>query len=76
MTTVTKKTKVKKATKGKKAPAKKLKKKSGERGIIEQIIDLHKTGKTNKDIIDMGYSKSTVGQQVAKFKREKAEKKK
>lgn len=37
--------------------------------IIEQILDLHKQGKTNKEIIAMGYNKSTVGRQVSEYKK-------
>ena len=40
-----------------------------EGSIISQIIDLHKSGKSNKEIIEMGYNKSTVNRQVSEFKK-------
>lgn len=36
--------------------------------IIKQILDLHKQGKSNKEIADMGYNKVTVARQVKEFK--------
>lgn len=73
-------TKTKKAAKktAKKAVKKAAPKKAGEKtlaskgkdaGTISNIIALHKEGVANKDIIAKGFNKSTVGIQVAKFKR-------
>lgn len=39
--------------------------------IIEQIINLFKQGKTNKEIIMMGYNKSTVSRQISEYKKNK-----
>lgn len=41
----------------------------GEGTIIGQIIALHKGGKTNKEIIALGFNKSTVGRQVSEYKK-------
>lgn len=67
------------AAKKEKAPAKKAAaKKDGAKkgapkkensGKIFEIIQLHKKGLTNAQIIEKGYNKSTVGIQVAKYKR-------
>jgi len=40
-----------------------------EGSIIEQILALHKAGKTNKEIIAAGFNKSTVGRQVSEYKK-------
>lgn len=37
--------------------------------VTVQIVELFKTGKTPKEIIAMGYNKSTVGVQIAKYKK-------
>lgn len=37
--------------------------------IIQQILALHKEGKTNKEIIDAGFNKSTVSRQVSEYKK-------
>ncbi len=39
--------------------------------IIKEIIALAKKGKTNREIIDLGYNKSTVNQQVGLFRKGK-----
>lgn len=44
-----------------------------EPGKIDKILALHKEGKTNKEIIAMGYNKSTVGRQVAEYKKRQSE---
>lgn len=36
---------------------------------IQQIIALHKAGKSNKEIIEAGYNKSTVARQVSEYKK-------
>ncbi len=41
----------------------------GEDTIIGKILKLHKEGKTNKEIIALGYNKSTVGRQVSEYKK-------
>jgi len=38
-------------------------------GKIEQIIALHKKGKSNQEIVDAGFNKTTVAIQVAKYKK-------
>lgn len=38
-------------------------------GKIKQILDLHKAGKTNKEIVEMGFNKTTVSIQVARYKK-------
>lgn len=40
-----------------------------EGSIIQQIIALHVAGKSNKEIIALGYNKSTVGRQVSEYKK-------
>lgn len=42
-----------------------------EGSIIQQIITLHIAGKTNAEIIALGYNKSTVGRQVGEYKKGK-----
>lgn len=37
--------------------------------IIQEILKLHQAGKSNKEIIAMGFNKSTVGRQVGEFKK-------
>ena len=37
--------------------------------IIQQIIALHVEGKSNKEIIALGFNKSTVGRQVSEYKK-------
>lgn len=54
----------------KKAPAKKAAAKKEGSGKIEQIIALHKKGKTNVEIVEAGFNKTTVSIQVAKYKRD------
>lgn len=44
-------------------------------GKIEQILALHKAGKTNAEIVEKGFNKTTVSIQVSKFKKAKADKK-
>lgn len=39
--------------------------------LIKDIIDLHKQGKTNKEIVEMGYNKNTVGRQICLYKKGK-----
>lgn len=41
-------------------------------GKIAEILALHKAGKSNKEIIDAGYNKSTVGRQVGEYKKRMA----
>lgn len=41
-------------------------------GKIQQIIELHKQGKSLEDIIELGFSKSTVRIQIAKYLKQKA----
>lgn len=41
-------------------------------GKIEQIIALHKQGKSNAEIVEAGFNKTTVSIQVSKYKKEKA----
>lgn len=48
-------------------PANKPQKGAGGKSIIEQIIDLHIQGKSKKEIIEMGYNKSTVNRQVGEY---------
>lgn len=38
-------------------------------GKIEQILQLHKEGKSNKEIVAAGFNKTTVSIQVAKYKK-------
>lgn len=38
-------------------------------GKIDQIIDLHKAGKTNAEIVEAGFNKTTVSIQVSKYKK-------
>lgn len=40
-------------------------------GIVAQIIKLHQSGKSNKEIIEAGYNQSTVYRQVNEFKKRK-----
>lgn len=40
--------------------------------IIDQILTLHKAGKSNKEIVEAGFNKSTVNRQVSEFKKRKA----
>lgn len=42
-------------------------------GKIEQILAMHKAGKTNKEIVAAGFNKSTVGIQVRKFIKQQAQ---
>jgi hypothetical protein len=42
---------------------------AGGKCIIEQILDLHKAGKSNKEIIAAGFNKSTVARQVSEYKK-------
>lgn len=44
--------------------------------IIEQILELHKQGKTNKEIVAAGFNKSTVNRQVSEYKKRIANEKK
>jgi hypothetical protein len=44
-------------------------------GKVAQIIALHKEGKSNREIIEMGYNKSTVNRQVSEYKKRVAESK-
>lgn len=39
--------------------------------LIQEIIALHKKGKTNKEIQELGYNKNTINQQVSLFKKGK-----
>jgi len=39
-----------------------------ELGKVQQVVELHKKGYSNKEIIDMGYNKSTVNNQVRNYK--------
>lgn len=43
--------------------------KMGGKSIIEQIIELHKQGLTNKEIVEKGFNKSTVNRQVCEYKK-------
>ena len=56
-----------KAAKPAKAPASKVKEGVGK---IEQIIAFHKKGKTNAEIVEAGFNKTTVAIQVAKYKKD------
>lgn len=47
----------------------KSQKKDGGKSIIEQILDLHRAGKTNKEIVALGFNKSTVNRQVGEYKK-------
>lgn len=81
MATKTAPKKAAKKTTGKKASSKKpavkkatdektLASKAADAGLISNIIFWHKEGLSNKDIIEKkGFNKSTVGIQVAKYKR-------
>lgn len=52
------------------APAAAVSKKAGPGGsIIEQILAHHVSGLSNKEIIALGFNKSTVGRQVGEFKK-------
>lgn len=57
-----------------KGAAKKAAAKTEEKGPgkIEQIIALHKKGKSNQEIVEAGFNKTTVSIQVAKYKKENA----
>jgi hypothetical protein len=46
------------------------------KGIVAAILQLHEAGKSNQDIIAMGYNKSTVYRQIGEYKKRKAEAKK
>jgi len=72
MATATKKAAKKVAAK-KAAPKKAVAKKTEDKGPgkIAQILDLHKQGYSNKEIIEKGFSPTTVSIQVSKYKREK-----
>lgn len=65
------KAKAKKATTKKAAPVKKATKNTEgkEPGKIAQIIELHKKGYSNAEIVEAGYNKTTVAIQVAKYKK-------
>lgn len=43
-------------------------------GKIEQIIALHKKGKSNAEIVEAGFNKTTVSIQVSKYKKEHGKK--
>lgn len=62
----TKKKAAKKAAPKKAAAAKGEKKGPGK---IEQIIALHKAGKSNAEIVEKGFNKTTVSIQVSKYKK-------
>lgn len=51
------------------APKKKAAEKTGP-GKIEQIIALHKKGKSNAEIVEAGFNKTTVSIQVAAYKKD------
>jgi len=56
----------------KKAPVLKKASKDGEEkapGKIAQIIELHKNGYSNAEIVDKGFNKTTVSIQVSKYKK-------
>lgn len=53
-------------------PIPSAKKVPGGKSIIEQILDLHREGKSNKEIVELGFNKSTVNRQVAEYKKRKA----
>lgn len=40
--------------------------------VIAQILDLHRQGLSNKEIVEQGYNKSTVNRQVNEYKKRKA----
>lgn len=44
-------------------------------GVVAQIIELHKKGMSNKEIIESGFNKSTVNRQVNEYKKRKNERK-
>lgn len=44
-----------------------------EGSIIHQILELHKAGKSNKEIIELGFNKSTVGRQVGEYKKRQSQ---
>lgn len=48
--------------------------KTGGKSIIEQILELHKAGKSNKEIIAAGFNKSTVARQVSEYKKREGSK--
>lgn len=67
-----KKVAVKKVATVKKATTKKVvEPKEGEKGPgkIAQIIDFHKKGYTNAEIVAEGFNKTTVSIQVSKYKK-------
>lgn len=70
----TKKTATKKAAAPKAAAKKAAAVKTEEKGPgkIQQILALHKAGKSNAEIVEAGFNKTTVSIQVARYKREKA----
>lgn len=39
-------------------------------GKIDQIIAFHEAGKTNAEIVDLGFNKTTVSIQVSKYKKD------
>lgn len=41
------------------------------RNVIKDIIALHKKGKSNKEIVELGYNKNTVNRHVTLFKKGK-----
>jgi hypothetical protein len=41
--------------------------------IIQQIIEHHKKGLSNKEIVELGFNKSTVNRQVSEYKKRKAD---
>lgn len=43
--------------------------KLGTKSIIDQILDHHKAGMANKDIVALGFNKSTVNRQVSEYKK-------
>ena len=49
----------------------KSQKKEGGKSIIEQIIELHEQGLSNKQIVEKGFNKSTVNRQVGEYKKRK-----
>lgn len=49
--------------------APKVTKEPGGESIIGQIIAHHKAGLSNKQIIELGFNKSTVGRQVGEYKK-------
>lgn len=55
-------------------PAAPAQTKTGGKSIIEQILELHKAGKSNKEIIAAGFNKSTVARQVSEYKKREGSK--